>query len=202
VEERVLRSPKTGENFTNSIGIELVWVPEGRFWISRSEVTEKQYHTVIPSGLQGAEKSIEAVSITQAKLFCQKLTEREIKPAEPQKTESASSVPLKPEDGSYALPSISQWQAAKATSKALQLKGMDDNLHEWTSNVHGDGLSRVFPQSPFILKRIDKHYPVAIDSAGPITLEPTTTKTVKLGITASVWSGRLGFRVILIPRER
>lgn len=184
---------KTGENFTNSVGIELVWVPEGRFWIGRSEVTEKQFHTVMADGKAGTEKPMEEVSVSQAKAFCLKLNE----------PNAGAGEKPKPLDSSYQLPTVAQWQAAKAQSEPLGLLGMGDALFEWTASIHGDGLSRIFRQPPVFPKRIGKDYPVAMDSNGPLTLEPGTTKTVTIRAvskTTVLWSGRLGFRVVLVPK--
>lgn len=135
----------------------------------------------------GGDKPMEGVTAAQAREFCLKLKGQKEAPA-----------------AAFALPSIAQWQQAKAKHEALGLKGMNDELHEWTSNVHGDGLSPLFPQPPFFRKPVGKDFPVAMTTRGPMTLEPDTTSQVTIRAqTRSVvlWSGRLGFRVVLIPKS-
>ena len=188
-----------GKNFTHSAGIEMVWVPDGKFWIGRGEVTQKQFHTVMADGLVGEDKPVEGVSISQAKEFCRKLNEPEKAP-EGKVTDAALG---KAPAAIFMLPTIAQWQQAKVKSASLGLTGTEDALFEWTSNVHGDGLSRSFPQAPVIKKRIGKDYPVVMTLNGPLTLESVTTSAVTIRATtktAVLWSGRLGFRVILIPK--
>jgi hypothetical protein len=31
----------------------MVWVPEGNFWLSRSKVTKKKFHSVMADGMDG-----------------------------------------------------------------------------------------------------------------------------------------------------
>lgn len=192
---------KPGEDFTNSVGIELVWVPEGNFWIGKTEVTERQYNFVIRDTAEESDQPKDGVRISDAKHFLSRLNEIEADDALLRENLDSR---LRPADYSYDLPTVPQWKSLKARSSDLQLGGFDAEPYEWTSTTHGDGQSRVFRQSPFFPKTIRPSNPVAMDKDGAITLETTTVNSVSFkgtgGKSDTVWFGKLGFRVILTEK--
>lgn len=190
-----------GENFTNSAGIELVWVADGGFWIGRTEVTGRQYNLVVSPETPGGDEPKDGVSISAASLFISRLQEME---ADDSFMPPETSQHLRPADFAYALPSVSQWIKARSLGESLNLLGLLTEPHEWTSNQHADGPYRTFKQSPIFPKRVGSDFPVAMDDGAPITLEPRTTSSVTVAGTSKtgvLWSGRLGFRVILLPKN-
>lgn len=188
-----------GENFTNSVGIELVWVPEGNFWIGKTEVTERQYNSLIKDTAEGSDEPKDGLTVSAALRYVQAIDDLEADDSRPLENPLAR---LRPEDFSYALPSIAQWKNAAAKGERLQ--GMDTPPFEWTSNRHSDGLSPSFPQSPLLKKPVGGDFPVAISRGNPITLEPETSSAVKVAGSSRVavlWSGKLGVRVVLARKQ-
>lgn len=190
-----------GENFTNSAGIELVWVADGGFWIGRGEVTGRQYNVVVSPESPGADEPKDGVSISAANEYISRLEEVE---ADDSFTPADAAQHLRPAGFAYALPSVAQWTKIKGLGESLNLQGLMTEPHEWTSNQHADGPYRTFKQSPIFPKRVGSDFPVAMDDGTPITLEPRTTSSVTVAGTSKtgvLWSGRLGFRVILLPKN-
>jgi formylglycine-generating enzyme required for sulfatase activity len=188
-----------GENFINSAGIELVWVPEGNFWIGKTEVTGKQYNFVINGAAEGSEEPMDGVSVARARQYCDLLNQREGANAEALEVDTNR---YKPEDFDYALPSVAEWRLGKKSKESL-LTGLDTEPYEWTSNQHGDGIGSTFPQSGFILKQVGSNYPVVIHGNSLVTLEPNTTSSISAGTggrTKAYWTHQLGFRVLLIRK--
>lgn len=185
-----------GENFTNSVGIEMVWVPEGGFWIGRTELTEVQFFRGY--GIQrGSTDLKDEVLFDGALGFVKNLNTLENR----EKAPDIAGALLRPVDASYGLPTIRQWNDAKAKGEGIL--GFDNDLHEWTSTKHGEGGSSL-PKNVTAGKILGvDNWPVAMQRNSPISLEPNTNHnmtTKPVGSTISVlWSGRLGFRVILIP---
>ena len=193
-----------GENFTNSAGIELVWVPESRvpesnFWIGKTEVTGKQYNFVINGAAEGSDEPKDGVGIAIAENYVSRLND--IEAADMQVSLDNK---LKPPEFTYALPSVVQWNTAKSQRETLTLSGFETQPFEWTSSKNRDGKFRSFEQPSFYKRLIEPNHPVVIDDKGPITLEPTTTSSVSfkgMSKTVTKWSGRLGFRIILIRNQ-
>jgi formylglycine-generating enzyme required for sulfatase activity len=90
---------KSDQHITNSLGMVLVWIPEG-YRVAQYEVTQAEYQKVMrenPSRFEGARRPVEQVSWNHAREFCRKLTESE---------RAAGTLP----DGFvYALPTQTQW---------------------------------------------------------------------------------------------
>ncbi len=190
-----------GENFTNSAGIELVWVPESNFWIGKTEVTGKQYNFVINGAAEGSDEPKDGVSIAIAENYVTRLND--IEAADMQVSLDNK---LKPPEFTYALPSVVQWNTAKSQRETLMLSGFETQPFEWTSSKNRDGKFPSFEQPliPSYRRPIEPNHPVVIDDNGPITLEPTTTSSVSfkgMSKTVTKWSGRLGFRIILIRNQ-
>ncbi len=89
-----------GKPYTNSLGMELAWVPVG-YWVGRYEVTQEQYAAVMahePARWVGANRPVENVDWKDAARYCEKLTVRDV---------AAGALP----DGwQYSLPSEEQWE--------------------------------------------------------------------------------------------
>ncbi len=192
-----------GENFINSAGIELVWVAEGKFWIGKTEVTGKQYNFVINGAAEGGDEPKDGVSIAIADNYVTRLNDIE---AADMQVSLDNNNKLKPPESTYALPSVVQWNTAKSQRQTLMLSGFETQPFEWTSSKNRDGKFRSFEQPPIpsYQRPIGPNHPVVIDDNGPITLEPTTTSSVSfkgMSKTVTKWSGRLGFRIVLIPTQ-
>src|ERR1700722_4194524 len=74
--------PKDPEqNFTNSVGMELVQVPGG-FWAGKFEVTQKQFQKVMnsnPSAFSGETRPVDSITYDEAVEFCEKMTALDLK---------------------------------------------------------------------------------------------------------------------------
>lgn len=189
-----------GENFTNSAGIELVWVPEGNFWIGKTEVSEKQYSFVIEGAAEGSDEPKEGVSFNTAVVYCKQLTTKE----EAESALADSSIKLRPESTVYILPTIEQWNEARTSPQSTALEGFSNELHEWSSSTYEPQFSYPKPVTPISHWRPNSGSPVAIrHKENPISLPPTTTSRVIIQNFPDrpLWTGRLGFRVILIRSQ-
>jgi formylglycine-generating enzyme required for sulfatase activity len=99
-EAELLKLFQSESDLTNSLGMTLVWLPES-YRVAQLEVTQADYQAIMgenPSRFPGARRPVEQVSWTQAKAFCQKLTEQE------------SQAGLIPKGFAYALPTEAQWE--------------------------------------------------------------------------------------------
>jgi formylglycine-generating enzyme required for sulfatase activity len=91
---------KPGENFTNSIGIEMIWMAPLKCWVSKYDVTQEQYEKVTgnnPSTYQGARMPVETVSWNEGVAYAKKLTLME------------RTANLLPEGYQYSLPTDAQY---------------------------------------------------------------------------------------------
>ena len=90
-----------GRPFSNSAGMDLVWMPDG-YWVGRTPVTQEQYAAVTgrnPSHWPGPARPVENVDWHDASRFCETLTA----------TEAAAG--LLPEGYRYSLPTERQWES-------------------------------------------------------------------------------------------
>ena len=77
---KLLAMFKADQPITNTLDMVLIWVPAG-YRVSEYEVTQEQYEKVMksnPSKFKGAQRPVESVTLSEALLFCQKLTEMEL----------------------------------------------------------------------------------------------------------------------------
>jgi len=91
---------KKKESITNTIGMVMVWVPNG-YRVSRYEVTQSDFEQVMktnPSKFPATSHPVENVTWEEADAFCKKLTETEQKDGK------------LPETFYYALPTEAQWE--------------------------------------------------------------------------------------------
>jgi formylglycine-generating enzyme required for sulfatase activity len=66
-----------GRNFTNEVGMELVWVAPLKCWVGKYHVTQEEYEKVTgknPSYFNGPRRPVETVRWNDATLYCEKLT--------------------------------------------------------------------------------------------------------------------------------
>jgi formylglycine-generating enzyme required for sulfatase activity len=190
-------------NFTNSAGIELVWVAEGNFWIGKTEVTGKQYNFVINGAAEGSDEPKDGVGIASAKTFLDRLDEMEA--ADETNTLSPDNR-IRPQDYRYDLPKVEQWLDAKSQDDSLKLGlvGLADEPHEWTSNKRVDGRFRGFKMPPLFAPTLSNSDPVAMEDGSAIALLPSTSSSITVkgsSKVATLWAGRLGLRVILIRKQ-
>jgi formylglycine-generating enzyme required for sulfatase activity len=116
---------EAGENFTNSAGMDMVWIKEGGFWIGRSEVTKDAYKVIMGEGGAGSMPA-DGISLIKALMFCDALTKQE--------TSSADGKRIMPSAAQDTLPGVKQWQMASQQADTLSLTGFHDSLSEWTKD--------------------------------------------------------------------
>jgi len=92
----------TGQGFTNSAGMKLLWVDQG-YYLAATEVTQDQWQSVMggnPSRFKGGSLPVEQVDWQDAMNFCERLTQQD------------RAVGRLPKDHSYTLPTVAQWEHA------------------------------------------------------------------------------------------
>ncbi len=190
-----------GQNFINSVGMDMVWVEEGGFWIGKTEVTSAAY-SAINGGGGGDDSPKEGVSLISALGYCDSLTNREAKEPSAADTNRLH-MPVKAQ---YTLPGVKQWQLASGQAENLGLSGFSDGLSEWTKDQRSSGLTNsntVAFATPdpkwFIICRGDTVESLPPQTSGSIVRSGTATKASGTGGNVTMWTGRLGFRVILVP---
>lgn len=190
-----------GATFTNSAGMEMVWIPDGGFWIGKSEVTTAAYKAV--KGANGGDDSpAEGISFPEAIDFCIALNKLE--------AEDKAILPpgqkLRPTNAEYTLPTVKQWRLGRAEEESLNMKGFSNGLSEWSQDKQSSGLA-----TESILGGASSLWYLALNGGSAVALPPSTsgsimqtgpgTKATGKGGTITIWSGRLGLRVILVPKQ-
>ncbi len=97
---------------TNSIGMVLVSMPSGTWWVGKYEVTQGEYFRIMwnkPSKSQNDRQPVESVTWKSANTFCQRLTEKERAKL--------------PKGMAYSLPTKKQWEEFAAGQKFEDLTG-------------------------------------------------------------------------------
>ncbi len=188
-----------GQNFTNSAGMEMIWINEGGFWIGRSEVTKDAYKVIMGEGGAGSMPA-DGISLIKALMFCDALTTQE--------TSTAKGKRIRPSGAQYTLPGVKQWQLARGQAEALGLTGFSDDLSEWTKDQMKSGLTNtntVAFATPdpkwFIICRGSTVEALPPQSTGNITRTGAGQRASGTAGTVTMWSGRLSFRVILVPQQ-
>src|SRR5436190_9112558 len=97
------RRTKLPQNFRNSLGRMMVWIPNLSSWVCETEVTQKEFMSLMgrynPSQNTGsADFPVDSVTVSEAMDFCARLTKKE-----------ASKRDGLPAGYSYTLPTDSQW---------------------------------------------------------------------------------------------
>lgn len=143
--------PPPGKDFTSASGLEMVWLNAG-FWVSRHEVTQMQFFTIMgsdPSGNKGKLRPVDSVTWSQAVAFCDKVTKAE---------DNAESLPA---GYAYSLPTEKEWldfagpphssgvtvlgsaigtvDVSRTPPNGLGLKGIWGNVWEWCLDSDGHG---------------------------------------------------------------
>jgi hypothetical protein len=113
-----------------------------------------------------------------------------------------------PENAQYTLPGVRQWQLARGQAENLGLSGFSDSLSEWTKDQRSSGLTNantVAFATPdpkwFIICRDNTIESLPPQTAGSIVRSGTGTKATGAAGNVTMWTGRLGFRVILVPPQ-
>lgn len=185
-----------GQNFTNSVGMEMVWVADGGFWMGRTEVSSAAYRA-LTGGTGGDDSPADGLSFFNSANFCKALNQRETQEV----PDLASERLMMPLDANYGLPGVKQWQLARDHAGALGMSGFADNLHEWTMDKASSGL--VNKNLAFGAKPQPFFFIVCRDTTAEALPYNTTSEYIQTGTggTITLWAGRLGFRVILVPSQ-
>lgn len=190
-----------GMNFTNSVGMEMVWMPDGGFWLGRAEITSAAYKAVKGAG-GGDENPAEGISWNEAYEFCEALNKRE--------AQYEGNLPpgrsLRPNQATYTLPSFRQWRLGREQEESLGLQGFSNGLSEWSRDQQKSGFA-----TQTIVGGAASSWFLALNGQSAVALPPTTrssivqsgtaTKATGKAGTIEIWSGRLGLRVILVPTK-
>ena len=193
-----------GKNFTNSVGMEMVWVPfkDTGFWIGKSEVKMDEFKQVLPaeSGncTTDSEGLVYMVMFSEADKFCKVLTQNE------RNGEALTSGQICPDGWAYQLPLSGHWNYARQTSntQGLGLENLEDGVSELMADSANAGSKYrvVFGSSP------NSHKSGNLNS-GPKEI-PDARTFKKFGTDKNVtesslesFSGLVGFRVALLPAK-
>ncbi len=193
-----------GQNFTNTVGIELVWVPDGGFWIGKREVSKTAFDEVMKgNGLsaQSSGGSASGISWTDALQFCINLTKRE---QAADSTESHSS----PKNSQYSLPYIAQWQLAQSHVADLSLENFSGGVNEWSMSKYDPSLNLKSSVASFAVRQSNWQYALSNDTADLLppnmrsySKSGTASKATGTAGNISIYNGQVGLRVILVPAK-
>jgi tetratricopeptide (TPR) repeat protein len=205
---------KPAKNFRNSLGRMMMWIPSLRIWVCETEVTQKEFMSLMgsnPSQNKGSiDLPVDSVTAPEAMDFCGRLTKKEI-----------SKRQLQP-GYSYTLPTDSQWSVYvdnanlrdAVTSESEPRYGPEKvktllpnefglydtrgNVWEWTQTPYSDDLN--FPDIRARYKRLDPHGQVlrggSWSSQGDLL--KTTTRSSN---SPTLRDPTNGFRIILVPPQ-
>lgn len=119
------------KDFTNSIGMEMVWVEPLKCWVGKYETLQAEYEKVTgqnPSNFKGPRRPVEMVAWVEAMAFCSKLTQVE-----------AASGKLPP-GTHYTLPTDAQWDVFVGDAKLEDaVTSLEPQKHEATENAGSKG---------------------------------------------------------------
>ncbi len=213
------KSQPAQKSFTNSIGMEFVWVPvssedidlfvcekgktvSSSFYLGKYEVTQKQWEAVMgnnPSNFKGPDLPVEEVSWNDAQAFIKNLNEKEGKNV-------------------YRLPSEAEWEhAARAGSNGAWCFGDDESLlvqYAWYDKNSGNTTHPVGKLKPNAFGLYDMHgnvYEWCEDADGSVRVLRGGSWNFGAGNCRSVYRYwydpgcrllNLGFRVLAVPAGR
>jgi hypothetical protein len=190
-----------GVSFTNSAGMKMVWIADGGFWISRTEITSAEYKAV--KGASGGDESpAEGITFFDAVEFCDALDKRESQAT----LNLLPGQTLRPEQATYTLPLVKQWRQGRDQAETFGLQGFSNGLSEWSRDQQKSGFA-----TQTIVGGAASSWFLALNGQSAVALPPTTrssivqsgtaTKATGKAGTIEIWSGRLGLRVILVPKS-
>jgi formylglycine-generating enzyme required for sulfatase activity len=122
--------PQPGKNFTNRIGMELVWVDPLKCWVGKYDVTQAEYEKVTgenPSMFKGARRPVEMVTWEAAVAYTKKLTARE------------HNSDMLPEGYGYSLPTDAQYDTYVGDANLDDAVTSQDQTRSCTENVGSKG---------------------------------------------------------------
>jgi formylglycine-generating enzyme required for sulfatase activity len=178
---------KSDQPITNTIDMVMVWVPTG-YRVSRYEVTQEQYDKVTksnPSAFKGGQRPVESVTLSEAMLFCQKLTEKELAEKE------------LPPGYAYTLPTEDQYEYF--TSDANMLNGVLSRLADLKST---ENVGTLKPNQLGIYDTIGNVWEwcqegIARGGSWRITEEYAVGRTMRFTGSSEMRYDDIGFRCIL-----
>jgi len=123
--EKEISLDKT-KDLKTSFGMEMVWVPDLNIYVSRHEVTQSDYLTIMgtnPSSMRGGNRPVDTVTWEEAEEFCRKATARE---------RGKGTIPS---GYSFALPTEAQWSQLMRDSVIETSFTSHSASHEGSSEV-------------------------------------------------------------------
>jgi formylglycine-generating enzyme required for sulfatase activity len=223
-------SPATSvadRSFTNSLGCTMVWIPSLRIWVTESEVTQREFSSLMdhnPSDHVGADLPVDSVTEPEAMEFCDRLSKKD------------TAAGVLPSGYAYTLPTDEQWtvfcgDASLGDAVTSQDKprngpkpvknlgpnqyGLYDtrgNVWEWTRTKYAPSLNSL---------EIRAEFPFGVVQSGPRKGEKKGIDPEGLVLRGGSWRSKgdllktttrgsnspttrdntNGFRIVLAPRE-
>lgn len=193
---------KPGQNFLNSVGIDLVWVAVegyagGGFWIGKQETTKSAFEQVLPQEIANcstdANGLIYRVLWSEADKFCDELSTKEAGAT------TADLGQLAPRGWRYQLPASGIWKYASQNAELLGLQNFDGGVSEFLSDTTASGFHTVFGTSPGAESSRYRN-PLGIPNNREMVTVGSATDGAKAG-RITHHEGRVGFRVILVQGQ-